>query len=168
MTLATCAEGDLWAADVFYASAFTPAEGLDLLFVSAPDSRHARHMAATGRAAATISAEATRWRDIKGVQLEAGAARLGFEEIDTALEVYITRFPWLREMLRGVVGSAGPNPQDAARGGPALVRMEVAGRTADVGLWRLRTARLLFVDNSVGFAHRSEVVLADGPSPAPS
>lgn len=158
MTLATWAEGDLWAADVFYAARRGASGGPELLFVSSPDSRHGRHLLANGRAAATISAEATRWQDIKGVQLEGSASCLAADAVDAALAVYLARFPWLHGNLRrhGGGGQTGPAV-------PALVCMEIAGRQVTVPFWRLRPARLLFLDNSAGFGRRQEVFTCRSP-----
>ena len=61
MTLATRTADDLWAAAVFYAS-----EGFQLYFLSAGHTRHARHIAARPRVAATIQEDYRDWPDIRG------------------------------------------------------------------------------------------------------
>ena len=71
MTLATTGPAGPWAAAVFYAS-----DGLTLYFVSAPTSRHSLEIEAGGVVAATIHAECSDWREIRGIQLEGSANRL--------------------------------------------------------------------------------------------
>jgi uncharacterized protein YhbP (UPF0306 family) len=147
MTLATAAGGDLWAASVFFA-----ADGLDLLFFSRPDSRHGRHLAVRPWAAATVEGEYDDWREIQGLQLEGPVERLGADELPRALGVYRTKFPWVEGMLHGALGP-----------GEATVVVEVAGVRTEVGFYRLRPRRVVLVDNRRGFGHREELVVAGGP-----
>ena len=65
MTLATYGPEGLWAAAVFYAN-----DGFQLYFLSAGHTRHARNMAASPQAAATIQEDYADWAAIKGIQLE--------------------------------------------------------------------------------------------------
>ncbi len=65
MTLATNGRQGPWAAAVFYANA-----GFDLVFLSAPATRHARNLAFDPHAAVTVQEDCRDWPDIKGVQLE--------------------------------------------------------------------------------------------------
>jgi uncharacterized protein len=153
LSLATCADGDLWAANVFYATS-----NLDLVFVSSPHARHSGHLDRCPRVAATIHSDHTDWRDIRGIQLEGTATRLGRDVVGPALDTYLARFPWARDFLQtGTVSS----PPSAGEGpdAPALVSMVVGGREVSVAVYRLRPARLLLLDNRLGFGHREELRL---------
>ncbi len=130
MTLATHDGDDLWAAAVFYVN-----EGFDLFFLSAPHTRHARHLAASGRAAATIQEDYHDWTAIKGVQLEGAVHALAGEAQARAIHRYQARFPFLR---------AAPAAIQAALG--------------RVTWYRLAPTRVYFVDNSRGFGHRDQVL----------
>jgi uncharacterized protein YhbP (UPF0306 family) len=71
MSLATIGPaGEPQAAAVFYAAA----SGLDLYFLSDPQSRHGRNLAREPRVAATIQADGQNWREITGLQIEGTAA----------------------------------------------------------------------------------------------
>ena len=124
MTLAT---RSVWAAAVFYAS-----EGFDLYFLSSPDSRHARDLAADPRVAAAIHEDYRDWRAIQGLQLSGTAQRLEGAERDAALGLYAAKFPFLNDpVLAAALGKAA--------------------------CYRLRPAQVCFVDNSAGFGTRTEV-----------
>ena len=81
-TLATAGPAGPWAAAVFFAS---DAE-LRLYFVSDPNTRHGRDLAADPRVSATVHGDCAAWSEIRGLQIEGtveileGAARtLGLE-----------------------------------------------------------------------------------------
>jgi uncharacterized protein YhbP (UPF0306 family) len=141
MTLATAAGDDLWAASVFFA-----ADGLDLLFLSGPDSRHGRHLAARPWAAATVEGEYDDWRKIQGLQLEGPVERLGADELPRALDAYRAKFPWVETMVRV-----------ASPPGAATLEVEVGEVRPAVALYRLRPRRIVLVDNRRGFGHREEL-----------
>ncbi len=152
MTLATAAGGDLWAASVFFA-----ADGLDLLFFSSPLSRHGRHLAVRPWAAATVEGEYDDWREIQGLQLEGPVERLAAGELPRALGVYVAKFPWVQGMLRQAL---------AATDGPAgevTVEVDVGGTPTEVGFYRLRPRRVVLVDNRLGFGHREELEVTAPP-----
>ncbi len=150
MTLATAAGDDLWAASVFFA-----ADGLDLLFFSSPGSRHGQHLAERRWAAATVEGEYDDWREVRGLQLEGPVERVGAAELPRALRVYLAKFPWVGDMLRQALGSSG-GP------GEATVVVEVGRVRTEVRFYRLRPRRVVLVDNRRGFGHREELQL---PSP---
>ena len=134
MTLATHGADGPWAAAVFYAS-----EGRRLIFLSSPDSRHCNNLAQDSRCAASIQEDTGDWRQIKGIQLEGRVRALEGEELDHARRVYAQKFP--------IVGPLAQAP-------PALVKA-----LARVRWYLLHPARLYFIDNSQGFAHREQVDL---------
>lgn len=132
VTLATEADGNLWAAAVFYVS-----DGFTLYFLSAPTSRHCVNLAANPRVAATIQEDYADWMEIKGVQLEGIASQLSGDEELLARQRYAEKFPLVGQLARA--------PQ-------AIVRA-----MAKVRWYRLVPQRLFFVDNAAGFGARAEV-----------
>lgn len=131
MTLATAADGDRWAAAVFYV-----AVGFDLHFLSAGHTRHARHMASDPRVAATIQENYRDWSAIQGIQLEGSVTLLAGEDAAAVQDLYRARYPFI----------AGADPQLQR----ALLR---------VSWYRLAPQRLYFIDNSQGLGHRDEIPL---------
>lgn len=132
MSLATSGLEGPWSAAVFYAN-----DGLALYFVSAPGSRHSRDIEASGRAAATIHRDVGDWREIRGIQLEGEAARVGGTERVTALARYGRKFPLVANL------SSAP--------------LEIAAAMARVEWYRLSPRRVRLVDNTLGFGHREEL-----------
>jgi uncharacterized protein YhbP (UPF0306 family) len=130
MTLATRAEDDLWAAAVFYVNL-----EFELYFLSAAHTRHARHIAQQPRVAATIQENVADWSAIKGIQLEGAVAQLEGVARAEAMARYLGRFPFL---------SSAPQAIQYA-----LER---------VNWYRLQPDRLYFIDNSLGFGHRDQVI----------
>ena len=130
MTLATAGGDGIWAAAVFYVN-----EGFDLYFLSAGHTRHARHIAANGRVAATIQEDYPGWEEIKGIQLEGSARRLEGAERDTAILLYEEKYPFV-----------------------AQADQQIQAALARVDWYRLRPDALYFVDNSRGFGFRDRVL----------
>lgn len=128
MTLATHGSDGPWAAAVFYVGV-----GDDLIFLSAPGSRHCRHLAEDPRCAAAIHSEAHDWLRIQGLQLEGMVGELHGADRELAQQRYGQRFPFAR-------------PEHA----PA----PIAQALARVRWYRLRIARLYFIDNERGFGQR--------------
>ncbi len=133
MSLATHGAGGPWAAAVFYAS-----DGFDLYFVSSPDSRHGRNLAAHAAVAATVHEDYQDWRDIKGIQLEGSVRQLAPAEEASARKLYGAKFP--------LAADAGAAPA------------AIAAAFAKVRWYKLTAARAYFIDNSAGFGHRDEVL----------
>lgn len=133
MTLATAGTEGVWAAAVFYAS-----EGFDLVFLSAPGTRHGSNIGAGAAVAATVQEDYAGWRDIRGVQLEGEARRLAGGDAAVAADCYARKFPFVRDWREGP-------PQVAA----ALAR---------ISWYRLVPSRLYFIDNSRRFGHRDLVI----------
>jgi uncharacterized protein YhbP (UPF0306 family) len=134
MSLATSGPEGPWSAAVFYAS-----DGLTLYFLSAPGSRHSRDIEASGRAAATIQRQIAEWREIRGLQLEGAAARIGGSERAAALLRYGDKFPLISQL--------------------ASAPREIAAAMARVEWYRLSPQRVRLVDNTLGFGHREELDL---------
>ena len=128
MTLAAQGADGPWAAAVFYAS-----DGDDQIFLSSPTSRHARQLAIDGRCAAAIHSETIDWHSIQGIQLEGSVDALAGAQRDHAMRVYGEKFPFAR---------------------PAIAAPAIVQALARVQWYRLRVARLYFLDNAQGFGHR--------------
>ncbi|MFN2136240.1 MAG: pyridoxamine 5'-phosphate oxidase family protein [Candidatus Promineifilaceae bacterium] len=129
LTLATCANNGVWAAAVFYASV-----DLNLYFLSAPHTRHARDMAANPQVAGTIQEDYAQWLAIKGIQLEGTVKRLAGAAQEEAITQYLAKYPFIAEGDGDLV--------------KALERS---------GWYRLTPSRLYFIDNSRGLGHRDEL-----------
>ena len=130
MTLATQGSDGPWAAALFYVP-----DGDDLIFLSSPSSRHCSDLALQPRCAATIQSEVADWRDIQGIQIEGQVSELQGEERSRAQQLYGERFPFAR---------------------PALAPAALALALARVRWYRLRIARLYFIDNRRGFGKRQQ------------
>jgi hypothetical protein len=134
MTLATHGVEGPWAAAVFYAN-----DGFTLYWLSAPASRHSVNLVRSPRVAATIQEDYADWPEIKGLQLEGIACEISGDEERKARKLYGDKYP--------VVGMLGKAPA------PIVAAM------AKVRWYRIVPERLYFIDNSVAFGHRDEVVL---------
>ncbi|MFO1219494.1 MAG: pyridoxamine 5'-phosphate oxidase family protein [Burkholderiaceae bacterium] len=128
MTLATQGPDGPWAAAVFYAR-----DGDDLIFLSSPSSRHARDLARDARCAATIQSEVAEWRGIRGIQLDGHVDELAGDARERAMQVYGRKFSFVQ---------------------PALAAPQIVQALARVRWYRLRIARLYFIDNAQGFGQR--------------
>lgn len=135
-TLASGADGDIWAAAVFYVN-----DGSILYFLSAPTSRHCLNLAKNPRVALTIQEDYSDWPDIKGVQLEGVATEISGKEEELARRLYGAKFP--------VVGMLGKAPAAIVK---ALAR---------VRWYKVVPDHLYFIDNSVGLGHRDEISVHD-------
>ena len=133
MTLATQGSAGPWAAAVFYAS-----DGFTLYFLSAPSTRHCTAIAATARVAATIQEDYTDWPQIRGIQLEGTARELAGADAERARRLYGEKYPLLGNLAQA----------------PAAITAALA----KIRWYRLVPERQYFIDNSVGFGHRDEII----------
>lgn len=138
-SLATIGSDGVWAASVFYASD----DDLRLIFVTDPSTRHGRNLAAGGTVAATINADVSDWREIRGLQLEGTAAVVPSAERDEAWRAYLSKFGAVQRMLES------PADDDERRIGLKL-------RT--IPLWRIEPKRMRLLDNRVRFGWKEELV----------
>jgi len=135
MTLATIGpDGAPHATDVYYAET----GDLGLYFVSVPGSRHSRDLAHDPRVAATIHADSTRWRDIRGVQLEGVCSRVTNEERAAAWARCTAKFPFM------------------------LADAALAGALQKVDMYRVTPHWLRWIDNTAGLGHNLEWRLEAG------
>jgi uncharacterized protein YhbP (UPF0306 family) len=136
MSLATADEDGPHAANLFYAC-----DGLALVWVSAPDARHSRAIAASSRVAATVAPDYTDFPLIQGVQI-AGTARevTDTDERRVNFAILQARYPFL--------GRSEDLP-------PA-----VREAYARAGVYRLEPSRIVLIDNTQGFGHKDVLELA--------
>ncbi len=140
VSLATVRDGVPWAATVFYASI-----GTDLYFLSEPKTRHCQNLLADERVAGTINEDYRDWPQIKGIQLEGSAVEVtGKLELARGLAAYLGKYPFVKQFL---------SP------GRLLQGVQIAGKSFDIRLWRLRPHRLYYLDNARGFSNRQELPL---------
>ena len=130
MTLATYGTEGAWAAAVFYAS-----DGFDCIFLSAPTSRHARHIQTNEQIAAAVHEDYPGWENIKGIQMSGMAVRLSGQERSRGETLYRQKFTFL---------DSAPD--------------EIQTALDRIAWYRLRPERLYFVDNSRGFGFRQEIL----------
>ncbi|NMG15764.1 pyridoxamine 5'-phosphate oxidase family protein [Aromatoleum bremense] len=150
MTLATQGPEGPWAAAVFYVN-----DGADLYFLSAPSTRHARNLERDPRVAATVQEDYSEWQEIRGIQLEGEALRLNALDSVRAANLFARKFTFTtRDHMNGAIAAA----------------------MNKIAWYRLRPARLYFIDNSRGLGCREQfdVASVDRPksaaklSPSPS
>ncbi len=133
-TLATAGPDGPWAAAVFYVH-----DGWDLYFLSSPTSRHGLNLAHNAQVAIAIQADHTDWPGIRGVQLEGTVQLLSGEAESHARHLYGQKFAVLGKLAQA----------------PAAIVQALT----KVRWYRVRTRRLLYVDNTLGFGHREELDL---------
>lgn len=138
LSLATC-DGDFpWATDVYFA-----ADGFDLFFFSAPDSRHCRNLRLNSACSATIHPETFAWQEIRGLQLVGKAEPVQVSsDRERSIEVYLEKFPFARDFL---VNSNGEF------------------KSVDkVCMYQIKPAFMTYLDNAYGFGSRFRASLENG------
>jgi len=135
LTLATLGpDGNPQAADLYYAET----DDLSLYFVSIPGSRHAANIARDPHVAVTIHADTSRWRDIRGVQLEGTCAPVTGAEQAGAWKRYVAKFPFV------------------------LADAALARALKKVSVYRFTPRWLRWIDNTAGLGHNQEWILVGG------
>ena len=136
LTLATSGQDGPWAAGLYFAN-----DGLTLYFLSDPETRHCRDIAANPLVAAAVHEDYKDWREIRGIQLEGTAGPVeGVADVARAWEVYLAKFPFVRQFR---VGDA----------------LQIMGRVVRARFYRIVPSRVYFLDNRKGFSHREELHL---------
>jgi uncharacterized protein len=125
------------AASVFY----TADRSLRLVFISKPSSLHGLHIGAAGAVAVTVSEDYDDWEDIQGVQLWGEARLLSGAARAAAMAQYLTRFPFVRDLMK---------------------QPKLAELVAGIGVYRIEPRRLAFTDNSTGVFGRELLELREG------
>jgi uncharacterized protein YhbP (UPF0306 family) len=135
LTLATLGpDGEPQAADLYYVET----DDLTLYFVSIPGSRHAVNIDRDPQVAVTIHAEASRWRDIRGVQLQGTCALVTGAHRASAWARYTAKFPFV------------------------LADAALARALDKVSLYRITPQWLRWIDNTPGLGHNQEWLLDKG------
>ncbi len=141
-TLATATgEGTAHAASLMYA-----VDGLSLLWMSDPATRHSRHLEREPRVTATIAPDYADFRAIRGLQIAGSARRLrDVLEVERAKGLLRSRYAFLGQL------SAGPLDNAALR--EALDK---------AGFYRLEPERITLIDNSKEFGHKESLRVKSG------
>jgi len=134
MSLATCGVRGPHAANLFYAR-----DGLSLVWVSDPQSRHSLALEADPRASATVAPDYRDFEEIRGLQISGDAHRLtDAEESRRARSLLEARYPFLRRLAEQ----------------PSL---KEAYETAVP--YRLVPHEIVMIDNTRGFGHKDTLDL---------
>ena len=142
VSLATCGPDGPHAATVFYVR-----DGLALLWVSDPNSRHSAELAANARVAATVAPDYFEFDDILGVQISGLAHAIADASERANAELMLqARYPSLKR---------------TSEGSPALLE---AYERAE--FYRLEPTRLVLIDNSRGFGHKDTLELGGNATKA--
>jgi len=142
VSLATCGADGPHAASVFYVR-----DGLALLWVSDPNSRHSAELTADARVAATVAPDYIEFDKIRGVQV-AGQAHVitdPSKRANARLMLH-ARYPWLKRMSE------------------SLSALRQAYQRAE--FYRLEPTRMVLIDNSRGFGHKDILDVADNSTKA--
>jgi uncharacterized protein YhbP (UPF0306 family) len=135
LSLATLGpDGSPQAANLYYVAT----GDLILYFISIPGSRHAENIARDPRVAATVHADPTGWRDIRGLQLEGTAGRVTGGQRTEAWAHYTAKFPFV------------------------LADVALARALRKVSLYCITPQWLRWIDNAAGLGHNQEWALIDG------
>jgi hypothetical protein len=122
------------AASVFYAVD----SQMRLVFLSKPGSQHGENIGPEGRVAITVTEEYSDWQAIQGIQLWGAAVLLTGASRAAAFATYVTRFPFVRDMLKQA------NMEELFRG---------------IGVYRVTAESLAFTDNTTGVFGREVLEL---------
>lgn len=142
LALSTFGGGRPHGASLFYVNI-----GFIIYFLSSPKSRHAGDIALNPQVAATINGDNDNWQEIKGIQLQATARLCGSLRDNVAqARAYIMKFPAVRDLLYS----------------PWKWERRVAAKIEDTVFYEMTPDRICFIDNSISFGHREELLLKDG------
>lgn len=136
MTIATVSKDDGMpdAASVFYACD----SSLRLVFLSKPSSAHGKNIADAAPVAVTVAEQYGDWELIQGVQLWGEATRLHGVSRTQALGFYVTRFPFVSDILK---------------------QPRMAGLAKEIAIYRVTPERVAFTDNTTGVFGREMLTL---------
>ncbi len=130
LCLATSTQDSSWVAPVFYGM-----YNSQIIFLSAPHTRHCKNIALNQKVSASIQEDYKDWAEIKGIQLEGTVSRIDDESVPMVVEAYSKKFP--------IIGNEAPQ--------------EIRNALDKVGWFGLSVERLFFTDNSKGLGHRAEL-----------
>ena len=136
MTLATSADDVPWATDVYFVNV-----GFDLCFVSSTNSRHCANLKQNPVCAATVHAQASDWKTIRGLQFEGRAEHSAAAGVLGLLVPYFEKFPFARAVYVGLAEGAG---------------------VSKLAVYKLETGTVFYIDNARGFGSKFSCRVADG------
>ncbi|MCL4244432.1 MAG: pyridoxamine 5'-phosphate oxidase family protein [Candidatus Dadabacteria bacterium] len=131
MSLATSRNNDPCAAALFYAS-----DGLTLYFISDTSSEHSHNISLNPRVAATINADYSDWKDIRGLRITGRACMVREEEAGTARDVFESKYPFLTGLLES-----------------GELRRGLGG----FAFFKINPETIRLIDNRVYFGYRAEI-----------
>jgi uncharacterized protein YhbP (UPF0306 family) len=135
VSLATCGREGPHAANVFYVR-----DGLALLWVSDPESRHSTDLAADPRIAATVAPDYSDMDDIRGVQISGYANMItGASDRTNARLLLEARYPCVKRLSEG--------------------QSALLEAYENISFYRLEPTRMVLIDNSRGFGHKDTLDL---------
>jgi len=138
MVLATTStNGEPWASPVFYAQ-----DDFNCYFISDHHTRHSTNIDAVPQIAASVFTNATKWQEIKGLQIQGKAYLVDNKRMLKALQVYVKKFNFVKELLVDWSGL-----------------FKIGGKMVQSRMYCLEAHRLIYTDNSRGFASKQELVL---------
>jgi uncharacterized protein len=139
MTVSTARENAPWAAPVYYVN-----RDFRFYFFSDPSSRHVQEAMESGSAAAAVFRPSSKWQEIRGIQMSGTITPIGAGlEAVSAVRAYLKKFPFTSDFF------------DSGQ------ELDVDGfmKRFRVRLYLFRPSVLLYMDNSVAFSFRQEVLL---------
>lgn len=137
MTLATSSNDVPWATDVYFANI-----GYDLLFFSSFNSRHCQNLSKNQLCAATIHPVVDNWSEIQGIQIEGVAQEVEISELPNALTTYFRKFSFAKALFSDF--------------------SSISSRLSNTRLYRIRSRKAYYLDNSKGFGSKFSCEVNDG------
>ena len=138
ITLATCGDGEPWAASLFFASD----TDLNLYFVSDYRTRHARDIGDGADVVATVNADCAEWSGVKGLQIAGFAETVDGLERMNALRHYLLKFSDVKALFEAPKGADEET---------------IAQRLKAASMYRIKPRWIRLIDNSMWFGYKLEV-----------
>ena len=141
VSLATERGGAPHAATVFYVSI-----GFELYFLSSPTSRHGENLSLNPKVSATINEDYDKWQMIKGIQLEGRVENVGgILDNGRIARAFVQKYPDVADFLFS----------------PIKLGRAIAQKVARVKFYKLKPARIFFINNAIDFGKREELTFPD-------
>ena len=138
ITLATCRDGEPWAASVFFASD----ADLNIYFVSDDRTHHACDIGDGGNVVATVNTDCARWSEVRGLQIAGFAEPLSGLDRMNALRHFLMKFADVKALFET------PKDKDEET---------IAQRLKAANMYRLKPRWIRLIDNSKWFGYKVEV-----------
>lgn len=138
VSLATEKDGIPHAATVFFINI-----EFDLYFFSSSTSRHGDNFSQNPVVSATINEDYSEWLSIKGIQMEGVVENIGgILKNPRISKEYVKKFPGVADFLLS----------------PKKLGEAIAKKVAGVDFYRLKSSKIYFLNNELGFGHRDELI----------